>query len=347
MKEINILGRKVGKAHKPLIIAEVAQAHDGSLGLAHCFIDAVAGTGADAIKFQTHIAESESTLDEQFRVKFSQQDETRFDYWKRMEFSKEQWAGLAEHAREKGLLFLSSPFSKDAVELLDEIGVGAWKIGSGEFWSDELLSLMLGTHKPLLISTGMSRWDEIHKIAQKLQNLDYPFALFQCTSRYPTPLDQVGLNVIGQLKQEINCPVGLSDHSGVVYPALAALSRGVNILEFHVTLSRRMFGPDVTSSLTIDDISHVVQMRDALWKMDNHPVNKDEMSEELSGIRDIFSKSVGLTHSLSMGMTIERKHICAKKPGTGIPVDRAEEVIGKVLKTNVNKNRLLAWEDLL
>src|SRR5216684_4034609 len=115
-----------------IVVGEVAQTHDGSLGLAHAFVDAIAAAGADAVKFQTHIAAAESTPGEPWRVKFSKQDASRYDYWKRMEFSEEQWHGLKRHADEKRLLFLSSPFSLEAVELLARVGVPAWKIASGE-----------------------------------------------------------------------------------------------------------------------------------------------------------------------------------------------------------------------
>src|SRR5215471_8334229 len=121
-----------GRNRQCLIVAEVAQAHDGSLGFAHAFIDAIAAAGADAVKFQTHIAAAESTPAEPWRVKFSRQDETRYDYWRRMEFTEAQWRGLKAHADERGLLFLSSPFSVEAVDLLARVGVAAWKIASGE-----------------------------------------------------------------------------------------------------------------------------------------------------------------------------------------------------------------------
>ena len=127
----DIADRPVGTGHPCFIIGEVAQAHDGSLGMAHAYIDAIADAGADAVKFQTHIAAEESTPDEMWRVKFSYQDDSRFDYWRRMEFTEAQWRGLADHAGEKGLVFLSSPFSVAAVELLARIGVPAWKIASG------------------------------------------------------------------------------------------------------------------------------------------------------------------------------------------------------------------------
>src|SRR5690349_13400803 len=132
-----------------LIIGEVALTHDGSLGLAHAFVDAIANAGADAVKFQTHIAAAESTPAEPFRVKFSYQDATRYDYWKRMEFTEEQWRGLAQHCRERGVLFISSPFSLDAVDLLERVGQPVWKIASGETGNVQLLDRVLDTGAPV------------------------------------------------------------------------------------------------------------------------------------------------------------------------------------------------------
>src|SRR5215210_2510656 len=146
---------------RPLVIGEVAQAHDGSLGLAHAFIDAIADAGADAVKFQTHIAAAESTEREQWRVKFSQQDTTRYDYWKRMEFSEYEWLGLRQHADNRGLLFLSSPFSIEAIALLERVGVAAWKIASGEASNAAMLGRMLQNRLPMILSTGMSTLSEI------------------------------------------------------------------------------------------------------------------------------------------------------------------------------------------
>ncbi|MCZ6674123.1 MAG: N-acetylneuraminate synthase family protein, partial [Verrucomicrobia bacterium] len=128
--------------HGCIIIGEVAQGHDGSLGMAHAFIEAIARAGADAVKFQTHVAAAESTPAEPWRVKFSPQDATRYQYWERMEFTEEQWCGLKKHADEKGLLFLSSPFSLQAIDLLARAGVAAWKVASGEVSSLPLLHRM-------------------------------------------------------------------------------------------------------------------------------------------------------------------------------------------------------------
>jgi len=178
---ITIQDRKIGKGEPSFLIAEVAQTHDGSLGLAHSFVDAAADAGADAIKFQTHIAAAESTVEEQFRVNFSYKDKTRYDYWKRMEFTEEEWRGLYEHARQRNIIFLSSPFSVEAVELLDRIGVSAWKIGSGELNNDLLFFAIAGTKKPILLSTGMSNWKEISGTVETIKDYKNPLALFQCT----------------------------------------------------------------------------------------------------------------------------------------------------------------------
>jgi len=330
-----------------LLIAEVAQAHDGSLGTAHAFVDAAAEAGADAIKFQTHLAHAESTLDEPFRLRFSAQDETRYAYWQRMQFSKSQWRELAAHANDKGLYFLSSPFSVEAVELLAEIGMPAWKVGSGEVRSNELLQAMLAAGGPILISTGMSPWAEIDQIVQSMQAARAQFALMQCTSRYPTALEHVGLNVLEEMSARYDCPLGLSDHSGTPYPALAALARGVTLLELHVTFDRAMFGPDVPASLTFDEFRQVARARDAFATMRSNPVDKDVMAQELDSMRKIFGKSLALRYEMRADQILTREDLTTKKPGTGIPSEEAQQVIGRRLARDVPANRLLRIQDLV
>ena len=218
--------KSVGPDLPCLIVAEVAQAHDGSLGTAHAYIDAVAACGADAVKFQTHIAAAESTPDEPWRIKFSPQDATRYDYWKRMEFTEEQWGGLKRHADERGLLFLSSPFSIEAVDLLNRVGVAAWKIPSGETANTPMLDRMLATGLPILLSTGMSPLSEIDDAVQHVRESGVPLVIFQCTTAYPCPPEKVGLNLISLFRERYDCSVGLSDHSGTIYPGLAAVTTG-------------------------------------------------------------------------------------------------------------------------
>ena len=191
MKNIFIGDREVGKRQSCFLIAEIGQAHEGSLGIAHSYIDAVAESGVDAIKFQTHISEAESTLQDQFRINFSYEDANRFDYWKRMEFTEKQWIGIKEHCDNVGIIFLSSAFSVEAVELLDRIGIPAWKVGSGEISNPFMLDAMLKTSKPILLSSGMSSWKEIDKSVKVLSEKKAEFALFQCTSKYATSLKEI------------------------------------------------------------------------------------------------------------------------------------------------------------
>jgi N-acetylneuraminate synthase len=343
---LEIDGRPVGDGHPSYLIAEVAQAHDGSLGFAHAFVDAAAAAGADAVKFQTHFADEESTRDEPFRVKFSRQDASRFDYWKRMEFTDEQWAGLAEHAREKKLSFISSAFSMRAVELLESLGMPAWKVASGEVLSPGFLQRLAATGKPVLLSTGMSPYREIETAFQVLRETGAPVAILQCTSRYPTALQDVGLNVIDELRRRFACPVGLSDHSGQIYPAIIAMARGANLIEAHITLDTRMFGPDVSSSLTVEEFSLLSGTRDALAVIDAHPVDKDAMAEAMAGMRELFQKSVAAKRSLPAETLLTRDMLTTKKPATGIPAGDIDRVVGRRLARAVAPDRVLNWSDL-
>lgn len=343
---IEIGGKQVGQGAPAFLIAEVAQGHDGSLGFAHAYIDAAAEAGVDAIKFQTHIAEAESTLDEPWRVKFSYQDETRFAYWRRMAFTEDQWLGLARHAREKGLVFLSSPFSLEALEMLDRLGVPAWKLASGEVNSRFLREAMVATGKPLLVSTGMSPWTEIDAIVADLAARQVPHALFQCTSRYPTGIEDVGLNVMQEYARRYRCPAGLSDHTGNLHVLMAAVARGAHLIEAHITFDRRMFGPDTSSSLTVEEFKHLVAFRDTLSVLDRHPVDKDKVAAELEGMRRLFMRSVALRSGQPAGTVLTRAMLTLKKPSTGIPENTLPELIGRRLKCAVAADRLLTWEDL-
>jgi len=334
------------KLNRPLLIAEVAQAHEGSLGLAQSFIDAAADAGADAIKFQTHIAAAESTYDEGFRVRLSGQDETRYDYWRRMQFTPDQWSGLAEHARRRGLYFLSSPFSVEAVHLLRKVGVAAWKIGSGEVRSRDLLAAVVESGGPVLLSTGMHSWADIDESVELLRRHDAEFAVLQCTSKYPTPLEEVGLNVLVEIRARYGCCCGLSDHSGTVYPALAAFAARYSVVELHVTFDRRMYGPDAPASVTFDELRLIADARDAFSRMYANPVDKDTAAESMSSLRETFGKSITPRYAIAAGTVLTRDMLMLKKPGTGIPAAELGRVVDRTLAVDVSPEHLLRWEDL-
>lgn len=329
-----------------IVVGEVAQAHDGSLGFAHAFIDAIARAGADAVKFQTHIASEESTPGEPWRVPFSPQDRTRYDYWKRMEFAEEAWRGLKRHADDRGLWFLSSPFSAAAVDLLDRVGVAAWKIASGEASNFPLLERIGRDGRPILLSTGMSAIAEIDRAVASVQVRNASLAVLQCTSSYPCPPEKVGLNMIPFFRARYGCAAGLSDHSGTIYPGLAAAVLGAEVLEVHVTLSPEMFGPDVPSSVTTADLAKLVEGVRFLEKMLNHPVDKDASAGEAAPLRRLFTKSVVARVDLAAGTTLSLDHLTAKKPGTGIPAARLADLLGARLRRDLKADDILTEEDL-
>ena len=330
------------------IIAEVAQAHDGSLGMAHAFVDAAALAGVDAVKFQTHIAAEESTASEPWRVKFSKQDETRFDYWKRMEFLPEQWAGLKNHAEDKGLIFLSSAFSHAAVDLLRKLGMSAWKVASGELTNLSLIAHMAADGKPVMLSTGMSPHAEIDAAVKVVRDAKAPLAIFQCTTQYPSPPEAIGLNMMDELRERHGCAVGLSDHSGTIFPSLAAVAaHDAKLIEVHLTLSRDMFGPDVVASVTPAELKQLVDGVRFIEKMAANPVNKDAVDPRTEPMRKIFFKSVVPLESLPAGTKLTRDKLGLKKPGTGIPAAELNNVVDRVLKRAVTKDMPLQQEDLV
>jgi N-acetylneuraminate synthase len=329
-----------------LIIAEVGLAHDGSLGLAHAFIDEAARGGADAVKFQTHIAAAESTPAEPFRVKFSRQDATRYEYWQRMEFSEAQWAGLAGHAGERGLLFLSSPFSVEAVEMLARVGMPMWKIASGEVGNRPLIEAVAATGRPVLLSSGMSGLGELDTAVDRVRAAGAPLAVMQCTTAYPCPPERIGLNMLALLRERYGCFVGLSDHSGTIFPGIAAATLGSDILEVHITMSRGMFGPDVPASVTIEELRQLVDGVRFVERMQANPIDKDAVASDMAPLRAIFTKSIVARQPLAAGTVLGERALTVKKPGTGIPAERLPELVGRRLRRALAADEMVREDDL-
>ncbi len=332
--------------NKPYLIAEIAQAHDGSLGILHSYIDAVAKTGVQAIKFQMHIAEAESSIHEPFRVKFSKEDATRYDYWKRMEFTLEQWRDIKKHCDESGLDFICSPFSNMAVDWLEEIGVHTYKIGSGEVNNLLLLEKVTQTGKPIIISSGMSSFAELDQTVAFLKSKNANFSILQCTTAYPTLPEQYGLNVISELKERYKVPVGFSDHSAKISTGIAAVAVGAEILEFHVVFHHEMFGPDAVASLTIDQTKLLSDAIDKIHTAQSNPIDKNS-NDNFTELKSIFEKSLALNKDLPKGHILTFDDLESKKPSSfGISAKEFRTVIGRKLTNQKTKWDFLNEEDL-
>jgi N-acetylneuraminate synthase len=263
-----------------------------------------------------------------------------------MEFTPEQWRGLKRHADERGLLFLSSPFSVEAAELLTRVGVAAWKVASGELTNAPLLERLASTGLPLLLSTGMSPVAEIDAVVTWANTRALPFALLQSTSAYPCPPEKVGLNLIEFFRERYGCPVGLSDHSGTIFPGLAAAALGVTVVEVHVTLSREMLGPDLDASVTTVELAQLVEGVRFLETARVNPVDKDQLADELGDMRATFMKSVVTRIELPAGTVLREEHLALKKPARGLAPARMPAVIGTRLRRRVPAGAFLSEADL-
>jgi len=328
------------------IIAEIAQAHDGSLGILHSYVDALAKAGVDAVKFQTHIAEAESSEYEPFRVNFSYEDKTRYDYWERMGFTLEQWKDVKIHCDKVGVEFISSPFSQAAVDLLEEVGVRRYKIGSGEVNNLLMLDKISKTGKPIILSSGMSSFTEIHESVEFLKQRKIETSILQCTTAYPTQPEEWGLEIMDELKKEFGLETGFSDHSGNVYACLAAAARGAEILEFHAVFDKRMFGPDASASMDIDEITFLVKGVRQIERSLAHKIDKND-NAKFNTLKGIFEKSLAVNKELKEGHVITFDDLEAKKPkGYGVDASKYESIIGKKLNKNLNKWDFLNQGDI-
>lgn len=327
------------------IIAEVGQAHDGSLGFAHSYIDSLKNSGVTDIKFQIHIANAESSKGEKFRKKFSYEDRTRFDYWKRIEFTKEQWLGLLNHCKRNKVNFVASPFSMEAVELLKKIGCKTFKVASGEVNNYLMIDKIIKLKKEIIISSGMSNLRELDQVVKRIKKNKIKLSVLQCTTQYPTEVSNIGLNVINEMKKRYRLPAGLSDHSGNINTLLAATAIGAELLEFHVTFSKKSFGPDSASSIEILKVKELVENINYIKKCVEIKIDKSKVKINKK-LKKMFSKSLAINKDLYKNQRIKIQDLETKKPGgKGIEAKDYKKIIGKVLNKDLSKNSFLNIKD--
>jgi N-acetylneuraminate synthase len=325
------------------IIAEIGSVHDGSLGNAMKLIEAAAACGADAVKFQTHIAEAETLRDAPAPRYFNA--EPRFDYFRRTAFTMVQWKQLAAHCGRHGVTFLSSPFSLEAVDLLEAVGVVAYKIPSGEVTNLPLLERVAATGKPTYLSSGMSDWGELDAAVSVLRS-GGPVTVMQCSSAYPCPDERVGLNILGAMAQRWNIPIGLSDHTNGIAAGIAAVALGATVIEKHFAFSRLMYGSDAANATEPDEFRLFCASIKSVATMLANPVDKDDLSPYRE-MKRVFEKSIVTAHAVSAGVQIKREDIAFKKPGDGIPAANWRDVLGRAARHNLPADHKLGQDDLL
>jgi len=325
------------------IIAEIGSVHDGSLGNATRLIDAAAECGVNAVKFQTHIAPAETLPDAPMPPFF--QGEPRYAYFERTGFTRKQWQALKAHCEENNVEFLSSPFSIEAVELLEELGISQYKIPSGEVTNLPLLGVVAKSGKPVLLSSGMSSWAELDIAVEILTQHHNDVTILQCTTEYPCEYQHVGLNVMLEMKERYKLPVGLSDHTATIYASLAAVTLGASVIEKHFAFSRKMYGSDAKHSLEPAGFADLVNGIRTIELMMNNPVDKSD-NNRFKEMKDIFEKSLVALVDITLGETINPEMIGAKKPGTGMATAKLSQVVGHVAARSIKAHSLITEEDI-
>ena len=324
----------------PLLVAEIGLAHEGSVGIAKSFAKVAKLSGADAIKFQYHNPIYESSKEEKFRKKFSFQDMNRYEYWKRTSFTLNQWKYLKKYCDKINIKFICSPFSIEAANDLKKIGLYAWKIASGEFNNILLIKHILKiSNKPLILSTGLTTLKEINKVAKIVKkNSNNRLSLLQCTTKYPTKINQVGHKIITLFKKKFNCNVGISDHSGNLNSLIYGLSIGAEILEFHLTFDKNFFGPDTSSSITPDELKFLSKFRDDLIEIKKAQINKNVLNTDQKKMIKLFTKSLYAKNTIYKNQKIKLEDLKFLKPGGGIPIIDYKKVINKKVKKTIFKD---------
>jgi len=329
------------------IIVEIANTHEGSLGIATSLVDMAALSGADAVKFQMHIGEHEGVIDEPFRINFSVQDRSRRDYWERVSLSDENWSYLSDYCNRKGLEFICTPFSVEAASrLLQFTDIKRWKISSGDAPNLPFVDYLVATGLPLIISTGLMAWDEILKLRERLQKANAwdRTTLLHCVSMYPTPLEYCALNLLDDLIA-LGGSVGLSDHSGRLAPSIYALSKRVELIEVHMTPHPQFFGPDVTSSLTPAMVEQLIKYRNEFQILQDKPVSKSTLFDFAIDSRRLFRKGIYWKTDVQVNEICSLENLSFLKPCIGIDSIEFENYVGKTLKHSVKAGTALRSED--
>lgn len=316
---------------KTFIIAEVGNTHEGSVGLAKRFIHAAAACGVDAVKFQTHIFDAESTRHAPNPPYFK--DESRKEYFERTSFTLDQYKELKRYCEDEcGCEFISSAFSIEAIRLLETVGVKTYKVPSGEVSNTPYLIELARTGKKVILSSGMSSWDELDLAVETLHlNGCKDLVILQCTSEYPCLPENAGLNLLQEIRSRYGVEVGFSDHTlGTAVP-VASVILGAVIIEKHFTLSKLMYGSDAKNSTEPEEFKRLVDDIRAVERTLSANVDKDKKVKELADMKLIFEKSIVASTDLKKGHVLRYEDIAYKKPGDGIPAREFKNVIGKKL----------------
>jgi N-acetylneuraminate synthase/N,N'-diacetyllegionaminate synthase len=348
MPDVAIGHTIIGPGHPCWIIAEAGVNHNGHLDEAYRLVDAAAQAGAHAVKFQTFTTEElvlPSAGKAAYQKAHTPANESQFEMLKRLELPADAFHQLAAYCKKRNICFLSSPFDAASADLLEELDVAAFKIGSGELTNAPLLQYVAGKGRPLVLSTGMATLDEVSQAVRWVQQAGNPsLILLHCVSCYPARPEEANLNAMQTLANTFPVPVGYSDHTPGIDVAIAAAARGACVLEKHLTLDRSQSGPDHEASLSPPQFrslcSALHNVYEALGDGIKQPVEREY------AVREAARRSLVSRHHLPQDHVLQEHDVVLRRPGTGIPADQLPDIIGRKLNRAVDANVLLTAEML-
>jgi N-acetylneuraminate synthase len=344
--ELQIGGRMIGIGQPCFIIAEAGVNHNGDLNLAHQLIDVASQEGVDAIKFQTFKADllvTPNAPKAAYQLETTNPGESQFEMLSRLELSAEAHQSLIAHCRKKHILFLSTPFDEASVDLLETLGVPAYKIPSGEITNLPYLSHVARKNKPLIVSTGMAFLGEVETAVRAINDTgNRAFALLHCVSNYPANLADINLHAMQTMAYVFNVPVGYSDHTLGIEIALAAVALGACIIEKHFTLDRNLPGPDHHASAEPAELAALVRgIRNIEVALGD---GRKQPAESEANTAAVARKSLVAACDIPAGIKITETMIAIKRPGTGMPPGMREYLVGRVARVSISAGSLLTME---
>lgn len=348
MKSVRIGKHIIGEGNPTFIVAEMGVNHNGELSNVYKLIDAAAEAGVDAIKFQKFTTEKLVTVSApkaNYQLSTTDEKESQFEMLKKLELSPEQLIKLKNYADSKGIMSFATPFDEESADFLMDIGVEAFKIGSGDLTNLPLLKRVAKKGLPVIISAGMSRMGEVEDALDAIyEEGNEQVILLHCTSNYPTSAKDSNLRVMSTLKQAFQIPTGYSDHTMGISVPTAAVALGAVMIEKHFTLDRGLEGPDHLASLEPDELREMVfSIRDVEVALGS-PIKKP-LEAELE-VRSVAHKSIVAAVDIPAGSVITNEMLTVKRPGTGIPPKYMGWIVGRTAKQDISVDSLVSWEVL-
>jgi N,N'-diacetyllegionaminate synthase len=348
MERIQIQGRPIGEGHPCFIIAEAGVNHNGKLDLAQRLVDAAAEAGADAVKFQTFRATeviSVAAPKADYQKTTTGSEESQLEMVRPLEMSEAMTRAVADYAANRKILFLSTGFDEASIDLLDNLGVPAFKVGSGDVTTLPLLQFVASKRKPVILSTGMSYMEEVEVAVETLLSSGCPsIALLHCVSSYPADPRSANLKAMQTLKNMFKTAVGFSDHSLGDELAIAAVALGANIIEKHLTLDNALPGPDHKASLTPDAFRNMVSAIRLVEAACGDGIKKPTAGEQ--NVREVARRSIVAACEIPRGTVLTREMLAFKRPGTGIPPGDWQSIIGRRTLREIQFDALILTGDL-